>query len=294
MKKKRSQSITRMISSMENKVSASGEIFVEIAKLLQEGKGMEAMALIEKHRETLFKEDPEKTLRANFELRFLLGQFDEAYEDYAYYAALPYVSQEIEEILRELPKLIRANELSSVKGKAFDEEQAHAALNDGDDPYAVLGVLQQLKTQDITPFLEEIESLLLTSIHDDVKTFALLLLVEKNVDKKIKFIKNNKTYELNPSSLGNPFAEPIYVDIRKYAGTLKDSSLSSVCIQLLDQLALSSYPERLCGEERKDVFKNALLALGKSYLGEEVSLGEKEKSELKKMKARLAVPSLLG
>ena len=291
----------KTISSMANKMAnlsieekkRAEKTFIEVAALLQEGKGLEAMKALEANRELLFSYDPEKTLRAYFELRFLLKQFDEAYEDYAYFSSLPYVSQEIEEILRALPKLIRANELASASSKSFDEEVAHAALTDGEDPYAILGVLQQLKDRDITPFLDEIRALLSSDIHEDVKTFALLLLTEKNVDDEFLLLKKGKSYKLNPSKLGNPFQEQGYLSARKYIGTLKDSGLSSVMAQLLDQLALSSYPERIFDIAESEEFLAALEEIAYAYLGQEKQDQKHEKMR-QKIEKLLETPSLMN
>ena len=271
------------------------KIFVDIAELLQQGKGTEGLALLQQNKDLLFAFDPEKTLRANFELRFLLGQFDEAYEDYDYFSALPYVSQSVEEILRGLPKVIRANELACKGKDAFDEEIAHAVLSDGEDPYAVLGVLQQLKNRDIVPYLEEIKSILVSSIHDDVKTFALMLLVDKRIDEEVLLLKNDRSYRINPQKLGNPFASVDYLKIRKLISGLKDSSLCNVCLQLLDQIVLSSYPEKAYQEDRYEDFKSALLHVGVTYLGQKdpSRLSQEALEEVKRIEKSLQSPSLL-
>lgn len=271
------------------------KVFVDIANLLQQGKGQEGLTLLQANRDILFAFDPEKTLRANFELRFLLNQYDEAYEDYDYFSSLPYVSQQVEEILRGLPKLIRANELASKGKDAFDEEIAHAVLSDGEDPYAVLGVLQQLKNRDITPFLEEIKSVLTSGIHDDAKTFALMLLVDKKVDEEVLLLKGERAFRVNPNKLGNPFASASYVKMRGVFSTLKDSSLSNVCAQLLDQVVLSSYPEKAFQDERFDAYKSAFLHIGVKYLGQEdpSALSEEAQKAVERIEKLLQTPSLL-
>ena len=270
--------------------------FVEIADKLSHSDGQSAMALIHDNRDLLFAFDPEKTLRANFELRFLLGQFDEAYEDLSYYAALPYVSQAVEEILRDLPKLIRANELASHKGEKFNETEAHAALSDGEDPYAVMGVLQALRERDITPFLEEIKDLLHSGIHDDVKTFALLLLVAKGIQGEVLLIKRDKAYRLDLAKLGNPWEAEEHIALKKEISALKDLGLGNVCLQLLDQLTLAYYPERLyLSNDDKDDFLEALKSLALTYLGneEKAPSNDKQKEILSKMKLALSQPPLL-
>ena len=278
---------------MDNKIGE--KLMLDLAKLLQEGKGQEAMDFILSHREELYHYDAEKTLRANFELRFMLHQFDEAYEDYEYYSSLPYVSQAVEEVLRGIPKLIRGNELASHSGEHFDEEEAHAALTDGEDPYAILGVLQSLKSRDITPYLEEIYAILSSDIHEDVKTFALFLLVDKKIDHDCLLIKRNKSYKINPIKLGNPFNNESYLKVYQATQKEKDASRSGVALELLDQLTLSLYPEKVYKEEEFELFYRCLLLLADVYLGLALpeGLSEAELATIDAMKKALSTPSLL-
>ena len=278
---------------MDQKLGES--LMLDLAKLLQEGKGKEAMEFILSHREHLYAYDPEKTLRANFELRFMLHEFDEAYEDYDYFSSLPYVSQAVEEMLRGIPKLIRGNELASHSGDHFDEEIAHAALTDGEDPYAILGVLQSLKSRDITPFLEDIYPILSSDIHEDVKTFALFLLVDKKIDHECLLIKRGKSYKINPIKLGNPFNNESYLKVYQAAQKEKDASRSGVALELLDQLTLSLYPEKVYKDEEFDLFYRCLMLLADVYLGLALPehLTNDEEEAINAMKKALSTPSLL-
>ena len=271
------------------------QLMLDLAKLLQEGKGKEAMDFIIAHRKELYDYDAEKTLRANFELRFMLHQFDEAYDDYDYFSSLPYVSQSVEEMLRGLPKLIRGNELASHSGDHFDEEEAHAALTDGEDPYAILGVLQSLKSRDIQPFVDDIYPILSSDIHEDVKTFALFLLVDKKIDHDCLLIKRDKSYKINPIKLGNPFNSESYLKGYQATQKEKDASRSGVALELLDQLTLSLYPEKVYKEEEFDLFYRCLMLLSDLYLGLALpeNLTKEEQNTLESMKKALSTPSLL-
>lgn len=280
--------------SKQNGFIEEKKIFLEIASYLNKGDAKQALDLLSVNKDALFAFDPLKTLRANFELRILLNQYDEAYEDYAYFSNLPYVSQEVEETLREIPKALRANELASRTTCAFNEEEAHAALSDGEDPLAILGVLQGLRNHDITPFLEEIRDLLTSDIHEDVKTFALLLLVDKSLNEDILFKKEDAIIKINPSKLGNPYQSKSYLEIRLMLEKEKDISIASVSLELLDRAFLVAYPFSPFLEDKNDDVIVALKAIASSYLGADaLALTPFQETLKKKIEGYLSKPSLM-
>ena len=243
------------------------EIFIGVSSYLSLGQGEEGMSVLLEKRGILWKANPLLTLKANFDLRFILGQFDEAYEDLAYFSDLPYVSQKVEEALRALPKTIRANELASKGEKDLKEEEIIDLLEDLNDPMGVLVGLNELKNKDIARYLEQIKAILVASIHPDVKTFALMLLVEKSINEEIPFEKANERLVINPSKLGSPFDTKAYRLTRAKIAESNDSSLSGVALGLLDQYCLALYPRKAIEDGEEERYASALLALGARYLG---------------------------
>ena len=65
------------------------DAFLRISAFLSLGKGKEGLDYLLSERERLFKADPLMTIRVDFELRFLLRQFDAAEEDLDYFRNRP-------------------------------------------------------------------------------------------------------------------------------------------------------------------------------------------------------------
>ena len=92
---------------IQNQAETGQDASCVLCALCSKGMGKEALAYLLKNRELLWSWNPLFTMKYDFECRFVLGQFDEAYEDLNYFNNLNYVSQEVEEYLRSAPKRIR-------------------------------------------------------------------------------------------------------------------------------------------------------------------------------------------
>ena len=264
------------------------DLFVRISSFIESGKREEALKVLLENREPLFKARPIITMRADFELRFALNQFDEAYEDLSYFNNLPYVSQEVEEALRGFPKLIREEEKASLLQGAGKVKDLRALLNSS-DPYAVLGALSQIGNKRLKGYETEIERILVSSSFADVKSFALEVLVAEGYEKEVRFLDGEDILRIIPKELCSPFDEPSYSNLREMLRTLKDSSLLSVCTNLLDQIALASFPRYPFEEAPLSLELEALISLGNEYLGEpdpQEGAVEKEKDRLKSILAK--------
>lgn len=271
------------------------DFFFLVSAYLSLSKGKEAMEVLLKHRDELYAIDPLLTLKANFETRFLLKQFDEAEQDLRYFENLPYVSQKVEEALRGLPSTIAATRYAS--SPKPDLEQILETLASPSDDLMLLSALNGLKNVGaLEDYRELVEELLLGPYHDDVKTYALMLLSAKGSTHEVAFQKRGRTYRLVPAKLGTPFALPEYKKIREAVENGLDQSLREVMGELLDLYALICYPERFVSPGEVDAFLQGLTELGHRYLGQyEAPLEGLAKRYEEDMAAALAEnPPLLG
>ena len=250
------------------------DIFALIASSLQQGDLPAAKERFFANRDTLYEANPLLTIKTNFELRFISGEFERAYEDNEYFQSLPYISQEVEEYLRQIPRLIRSNELASFARKGKSEDEILTLLEGPTKDEELLFLLSTLEKQDITPYVEALKALLVKDVHDDVKTFALLLLVAKGIKGEVTFIKGGETLVLDPSRLGLPFQNEDYDELKKEVGQSKDIAIGEIAAKLLDQLALSYYPRRPLLRNDRAFTKAALLSLAAHYLDPKSPLSE--------------------
>lgn len=252
------------------------DLFFLASAYLSLGRGEEALEVILEHRDELYALDPILTMKSDLEIRFLLEQYDEADEDRKYFENLPYVSQEVEEVLRSLPSTIAATRFSAKSPAQKDYEQLLETLASPSDDLMLLSALNGLKKiGELEDYRGLVEEILVGPHHDDVKTYALMLLSAKGSDHVVKITKGGRAYEVNPARLGTPYGLPEYRYVREKIMGLRDNSLAEVAGELLDLYALQRYPERFLLSGEEDAFLEGLLALARSYLGQnEGELGE--------------------
>ena len=141
-----------------------------------------------------------------------------------------------------------------------------------------------------------VEELLEGACHDDVKTYALMLLSAKGSTNPVVLVKGGKRYEVVPAKLGSPYGLPEYASLRKKIEAIGDSGLSVTAGDLLDLYALIRYPERFVDPNDVEPFYEGLVALAHGYLGQAVEEPEGKAREYRDAigKAIAENPPLLG
>jgi hypothetical protein len=176
-----------------------------ISAYLGKGDAKSALSLILNNREMLYSFNPFLTMKSNFEIRFILHQFDEAYDDLEYYRNRPYVSQAVEEYLRDLPTIIRTNERNQQLAKNYSEEDIEKIFKTSTDDYEVLSLLNYLQGSSISQYISYVKDILVGNRHPQVKTYALLLLISQRYPFEVTFSKNGNVYHLVPERLTPPY-----------------------------------------------------------------------------------------
>ena len=245
----------------------ANDIFALISQDLARGDLEASRKRFFENRTALYEANPLLTMKTNFELRFIAEEFEEAYTDNEFFQALPYVNQEVEEFLRELPKKIRANELASFQRKPRDIEDNLKLLVPETKSEELLLVVTSLSESDIKPYVKALEDLLFAeNVHDDVKSFTLMLLSAKGVDEEITLRKRGECFKVNPARIGQPFGNPDYDEMKARLQKEKDVSMGEIGGHILDQFALTLYPRRPLLEEGLEATYSGIVSLAASYL----------------------------
>ena len=269
-----------LLSLTEGDLSPAG-LSYRASAYLAKGDAKQALNILNAHRDELFKVSPLKTMRSIFELRFILKEFEEAYDDLEYFENLPYVSQEVEEYLHALPKMIRTEERNSRLSEKYSEEEIIEKLSEKSDDYEIistLNIIGPLKVKDYVPSLITLVSGQKSSL---VRTYALMYLIAARYDKEITFIKNGKTFKLVPAAVEPPFTGKVFEEFRmKLDESLNDPSVSNVAKKLLNDYIFEFFPEPLPLEKEANLYLLAFSALAHEYLSSEYDL-EKECLEKK-------------
>jgi uncharacterized protein YeeX (DUF496 family) len=234
---------------------------------LGKGDAKNARDIFVNNRDALYLFNPLLTLKSNFEIRYILGEFDEAYADLAYFNEKPYASQEVEEYLKALPSLIRQNERNTELAKNYSPEEIKKILSTSKDDYEVLSLLNRLSNVPMDDYISYVEEILVSQRNASVKTFALLLLVSIHYSKSVTFSKDAKVYHLVPKDLEAPFVGESYDNFSNNLSDMaKDPSVYGVAKNLFSDYVLALYPEKAFAGEEDRLTMAALLLLAQEYL----------------------------
>ena len=216
-------------------------LFYRISAFLALGRGEEALKTIKNNRKIL-ENDLSLLMKIHIEILCLLNNFDEAYEELKYYENLPYQSQQVEEVLRDLPKFIREEEKRSLSSKELSNEDLKKRLQ-SDDQNVVLPALDMVRDRDVNMFINDIQRILVKFPKQSIRSFALLLLVQKRVDKEMDFNHINTIMKVNPSKLEPPFIGNEFNDfLRELQSELRNPAANENAIQILSSYIIYTYP----------------------------------------------------
>lgn len=238
-------------------------LFYRISAFLALGKPLESLDVIKNNREELEK-DLSILIKIHIEILCIIGKFDEAYEEMERYKNLPYVSQQVEELLTSLPKYIREEEKKAISGKEMGDEQVKKLLHSSEMNDVIIG-LDIVRERDIFKYLEDLKWLMVNHHLQSLRSFSLFVLVQKNVEGMFKFKHIDRIIEVNPRLLTPPFVgEPFNGLVKRISVEFKDPSVSENAIQILSTHLMFIYPEDIAYSEEEIV--EALYQVSSTYL----------------------------
>lgn len=233
-----------LVIKLTNNSTNVDDLFYRLSAFTAKGDIDHAINLIDKNSKILETKLP-FLMQTHIELLCLAKRFDEAYEKIKYYENLPYYSQQAEEILKELPSIVRHYERSLNNSKYLDEDELIKDLLSNDDQI-VLAALDNLKEVDIKPYLIYISKILSSYPKQSIRSFALLLLVHKKLDNTFDFLHINKIIKVNPSRLNPPFVGKDFENlIKRMDECFRDPSISKNALSILSSYVIYVYPEEV-------------------------------------------------
>ena len=256
----------------------ANELFYRISAFLATGKYQEALSCIETNK-LILQKDLLFLMHVHIEILCILGKFDEAYAALEYYKNLPYESQKVEEYLKELPNLIRLEEKKRYVTNNLEEEDLIKKLQ-SDKQEDVLMAIDSVRGRDITPYISTINKVMVNYPKQSIRSFALLLLVQKKVNKELDFNHMGRIIKVNPSQLLPPFVGNEFTNfVNDLSKELKDPSLSETAIQIVSTYIIYIYPDSL--DNNFDALYAALYLISHEYLQSKDALSLEEICEEK-------------
>ena len=243
------------------------ELFILLNAYINEKLYEDAIKLIENNSQ-LVKEKPLHIIKLHIELLLSLELFDEASLAYKKYLELPYISQEVEEYLKEIPSLIEERKDVN-KNKTYTIDEIDEILTTHYDQGKIMDVLFSLDDYNILKLLTPIEIFLLRKdVHPSLRTYALISLVSNNISSPVQILKDGNKITVVPNKLKPPFCDDNFNKVIKYIESelYKDPSVQQIAFQLLNNYVLDCYPDDVLNDVDLNEFCLALTSLAKDYL----------------------------
>jgi len=227
----------------------ANDLFYRISAFIFLGKYEDALYVIQDNQLTLQKSNLAALINVHIELLCTLQRYEQAYSILDYYSNLPYESQVVEEILRKMPSIIENEEKRKNAVGSMSEEEIIEKLH-SDNAEEVLFALDVIKKLDVLTFLSEIAYVLVKNPKQTVRSFALMLLVKKELDRDLDFLSYNGLIKVNPKKLSAPFTGLIFNSILKRMDLeYKNSTISQNGAQILSTYVIYTYPHEINKDE---------------------------------------------
>lgn len=227
----------------------SNSLFYRVSALLVTGKSEESLACIKKNRAEMQKNLP-LLIKMHIELLCILQKFDEAYSEMEYYENLPYESQEVEESLKKYRKYIREAEKDAVCSKDLSDADIVSRLC-SKKASVVLDGLQAIRNKELMNYMPLVRRIMVNFPMQSIRSFALMLLVEKKFNGNVDFLHVDKQIQLNPSLLEPPFSSEKFVNFVKLVNSdFKNPVLSQNALNIYSTYLIFTYPDECLVDEK--------------------------------------------
>ena len=237
-----------LVIKLTEKSGDVDSIFYRISALLAIGQGEKALACLKEHHIELHK-NLLLLIKVHIDLLLILGRFDEAYDELDYYKNLPYESQQVEELLSSMVGHIREEERAQYGKKSIPDDEIKSRLKNNDKGTAMSG-LEMAGNRGVEPFIKEIQYLMLNNPSQAIRSFALMLLVQKKWEKEVEFKSKDSIIKVIPANTKAPFiGEPFNRLSKRMISEFKNPTISDNAISIFSSYIIDIYPNEVTEED---------------------------------------------
>ena len=257
------------------------ELLMRISCLVIQGKIDEALDEIEKNQSLIEKEYQLRLMKTHFELLLSKKLFDEARLALKHYENLPYVSQEVEEFMRDMKTRIE-DESHPKSHQSFDLDEIYDVLEKETDSAKISQVLFSLKNYNLNIYIDSLKIFMKREdVNPNFRTYALIVLVDAKFDEEVGFLSRNGLISVNPARITPPFMTPAFNETCKLI-TEKcnhDVSMIETALHLFNCYVIDTYPEDIY-KDVPELLSSAFVRIAESYLNKLHSSYDEEVIEL--------------
>ena len=257
------------------------ELLMRISCLVIQGKIDEALDEIEKNQSLIEKEYQLRLMKTHFELLLSKKLFDEARLALKHYENLPYVSQEVEEFMRDMKTRIE-DESHPKSHQSFNLDEIYDVLEKETDSAKISQVLFSLKNYNLNIYIDSLKIFMKREdVNPNFRTYALIVLVDAKFDEEVGFLSRNGLISVNPARIAPPFMTPTFNETCKLI-TEKcnhDVSMIETALHLFNCYVIDTYPEDIY-KDGPELMSSAFIRIAESYLNKLHSSYDEEVIEL--------------
>ena len=248
------------------------ELFLRISSFVSLGKIDEALDTIEKYQNIVEKEYPYQLMKLHFELLLSKSLYDEARIALRHYEDLPYVSQEVEEFMRDMKSRIE-EEANSKQVKNYSMDEICDVLEKETNQGIVSRILFSLKNYNVNIYIDSLKKFLIREdIHPNFRTYGLILLVDNKYDEEISFLSIKGIIKVNPNKLFPPFMSKEFNEVCRLISEKANQNitLTETALHLFNCFIIDTYPINIYDKSAEDL-SNAFIYIANQYLNINVS-----------------------
>jgi len=267
-----------LVLSLTKETSDPKELFLRVASFMCLTKTDEALDVIEKNESILIKDNPYQLMKVHFELLLSKKLYDEARLALTHYENMPYVSQQVEELLREMKARIEDESHAQKPSEYIPIDEVLDTLETATDLKQISRVLFSLKNYNLNIYIDSLKIFLKRSdVNPNFRTYSLILLIDEKYDAEVEFLSRNGLIKVNPTKIEPPFMSKNFNETCRLI-TEKcnhDVSMTETALHLFNCYIIDTYPEDIyvVGIEK---LSSAFIRIAESYLNKLLSSNDEE------------------
>jgi len=243
------------------------ELLMRISCLVIQGKIDSALDEIEKNQSLIEKEYQLRLMKLHFELLLSKKLYDEARLALKHYQDLHYVSQEVEEFMREM--VDRIEEESHPKShQKFELDEIYDILEKETDQGKISQVLFSLKNYNLKIYIDSLKIFMKREdVNPNFRTYALILLVDEKFNEDVEFLSRSGVIKVNPTKIMAPFMSPSFNRTCQLITEKSnhDVSMIETALHLFNCYIIDTYPEDIYSSGVESL-SSAFIYIAESYL----------------------------
>ena len=223
------------------------ELLMRISCLVIKGENDKALDEIEKNQLIIESKYQLRLMKMHFELLLSKSLFDEARIALKHYENLPYVSQEVEEFMREMKERIE-EEAHPRQHHKFELDEMLEILEKDTDEGKISQVLFSLKNYNVNIYIDSLKIFIKRSdVNPNFRTYALILLVDEKFNEEIEMLGRKNLIKVNPSKVKPPFMSKEFNQVCELITRQAnhDISMTKTALHLFNCYIIDTYPEEI-------------------------------------------------